>query len=89
MKKFFGNAVIHTGKDENQLQELQKDFMRQNDHLKGRRKCSSIHIELTYKRGKNNPRITDKAMGRKLIALQQNQILFKQTLPEKYWFAGY
>lgn len=40
-------------------------------------------------KGKNNPRITDKAMGRKLIALQQNQILFKQTLPEKYWFAGY
>lgn len=66
--------------DEGQLQELQKDFMRQNECLKGSCKCSSRHIELNYKRGKNNPRITDKAMGPKLLS---SRTLFKQTLPEK------
>lgn len=62
-------------KDEGQLKDLQKDFMRQNEHLKGRCKCSSIHIKLNYKRRKNNPRITDKALGPRLIAVQQNQDL--------------
>lgn len=36
-------------KDEDQLKELQKDFMRQNEHLKGRYKCNSIHIKLNTK----------------------------------------
>lgn len=53
VKKFVGNVkVIHTGKDEGQFQELQKDFMRQNEHLKERCKCISIHIEVNYKREK-------------------------------------
>lgn len=56
-------------KDEGQLKELQKDFMRQNEHLKGSYKCSSIHIKLNYKRRKNSPRITEKALGPKLIVV--------------------
>lgn len=48
--------------------------MRQNECFKGRCKCSSMHIELNYKREKTSPRITDKAMGPKLTAVQQNLV---------------
>lgn len=44
------------------FRELQRDFMRQNEHLKGRWKWISIHIEVNYT-GKNNPIITYKTVA--------------------------